>query len=158
MWIVQIFSWIAQILTNRISGHSKLSTWHHSRPSMARSSSSLGPCSQARRPSSCAGKLFGSTPYLTVSCCRLKRYTIAKRNVVVLKVKESIQATATHAHLAAQYAKDLRYDAEKAATHDGQKMEAISCSQLSEPCLDEFNVIGVDEGDHPCGFLLLASV
>jgi len=60
---------------------------------------------------------------------RLKRYTIAKRNVVVLK-----------------YAKDLRYDAEKAATHDGQKMEAISCSQLSEPCLDEFNVIGVDEG------------
>ena len=62
---------------------------------------------------------------------RLKRYQIANYNCLIVK-----------------YAKDVRYDNESIATHDEQKLKAISVSKLKDLRVnfDEFDVIGIDEG------------
>lgn len=62
---------------------------------------------------------------------RLKRYTFAQYRCLMIK-----------------YLKDTRYSEESVATHDGQSLPAASCTLLSQtkPMLDNFDVIGIDEG------------
>ena len=62
---------------------------------------------------------------------RLKRYQIANYHCLIVK-----------------YANDVRYDQESIATHDKQKLKAVSVSKLSDLKVnfDDFDVIGVDEG------------
>lgn len=63
---------------------------------------------------------------------RIRRYTIAKRNCVVIK-----------------YSKDTRYSDTKVSTHDRQYWDAVQsgeCLRDIEENIDQFDVIGIDEG------------
>jgi len=62
---------------------------------------------------------------------RIRRYSIANKNCLVIKYKA-----------------DTRYDEECAVTHDLIKTLAFPCSQLSEASkiIDSYDVIGIDEG------------
>lgn len=62
---------------------------------------------------------------------RVKRYEFAKRRCLVVK-----------------YDKDTRYSKECVATHDRVMREAVTCDTLMPfaPRLEEFDVVGVDEG------------
>ncbi|XKL67139.1 hypothetical protein PGB90_010559 [Kerria lacca] len=62
---------------------------------------------------------------------RLKRYMFAQHRCLIIK-----------------YHKDSRYSAECIATHDGEKLLATSCSNLYDVInfVEDFNVIGIDEG------------
>lgn len=62
---------------------------------------------------------------------RIKRYQVANHSCLLIK-----------------YDKDIRYDEDRVATHDKQKMPAVPCHKLcilkSEAM--KFNIIGIDEG------------
>jgi len=62
---------------------------------------------------------------------RLKRYQVAQYEVLIVK-----------------YAKDVRYDEAGIATHCGQKLPAVSVTDLKELTAkaEGFDVIGIDEG------------
>ena len=62
---------------------------------------------------------------------RLKRLQIANYHCLIVK-----------------YAKDTRYDQESIATHDKQKLKAVSVAKLNDLKVnfDDFDVIGIDEG------------
>merc|ERR1712004_277782 len=62
---------------------------------------------------------------------RLKRLQIANYHCLIVK-----------------YSKDTRYDQESIATHDRQTLKAVSVAKLNDlkVNLDDFDVIGIDEG------------
>jgi len=62
---------------------------------------------------------------------RLKRFQVAKYEVLIVK-----------------YAKDVRYDEFKLATHDKQTLPAVSATTLEDLTkqAEDFDVIGIDEG------------
>lgn len=68
---------------------------------------------------------------------RIRRYTVAKLNCLVIK-----------------YDKDRRYSAEHMSTHDKTMLDALPCADLSEvppERLDGVDVIGIDEGQFFAG-------
>jgi len=60
---------------------------------------------------------------------RLKRYQIARYECMIIK-----------------YAEDKRYDDDGIATHDRQTLRAVSATHLKSLKIDDYDVIGVDEG------------
>ena len=62
---------------------------------------------------------------------RLKRYTFAQYRCLIIR-----------------YLKDTRYSEDCIASHDGQTLSAVSCTNLYEvtESVDRFDVIGIDEG------------
>jgi thymidine kinase len=60
---------------------------------------------------------------------RIRRLKVARKRCLIIK-----------------YHKDIRYSLEKACTHDGAEIDAVSANNLSEIETEDYDVIGIDEG------------
>lgn len=63
----------------------------------------------------------------------ITRYSLAGKKTTLLK-----------------QAKDTRYDADFVCSHDNRRMEALTVVSLQKTLVENFDVIGIDEGNNIC--------